>query len=1082
MSYLHLAWRSFRFYFMRNILVILGVAVSTAVLTGALFIGDSLRYSLEQITLSRLGNTTYLVTAGDRFFTEQLADSIARITGVPAAPVLQLEAVAIAHGGERRANRVQVTGVDFRFEPVSGYSAMNDLGEQEIMVSDNLARELGATTGDYILLRIEKASLVPGNAPFVAENDATIPFRAQIRSVVTPKQMGNFNLRNTQSARFNVFMPLNKLNALMEFEGRANRILLAGNTGYQEIADAVSHHLTPRDAGLRYKIIEATDEAEVTSERIFLEEKVTSAFKSIPGNKVIMSWFVNSIECRGNEIPYSFVASWQSDHLGKGEAFVNEWAAKELGLKAGDSIVVTYFTIGSLRQLDENTTRLCVSKVVPLSIPYADRELAPEIPGLSDAGHCREWNAGVPINLDKIRDQDEAYWKIWGGTPKLFVSPSLADSLWSNRFGNATSVRFPAETFSEMQFNRVFKEKFSFPDFGIEIQPVRETGLKAANQGVDFGQLFLGLSFFLLLSAMILTATLFGLNIENRESQVGTLVQLGFTPSDIRKVIIYEGMAIAVTGVLTGLILAVAYVHVVLSFLDNLLWDIVRTSMILPRMKALTTFSGALISLLAAWISIRIPLYRFMKRTVVSLHRSNEPVSTKESGKMIRNAMILFFAVATGALVLQLIRGGTGSEVSGFFMTGALMLCALLFFVVSIWSGKTPLYGDVPDMKRLWLRMIVRNRRRSVAIVSLFALGTFIVLSMGANRRFELPEYGKKSSGTGGFVSYAETSVPVLFDLNDRDRRIREGMDTSYRVVQFSRLEGDDASCLNLNRVSNPAILGVRAEELKERFNFISRTDELNKKNPWCSLKTPLKGGVYPAVADQTVIKWGLGMNIGDTLFYRTEAGDTLKLKLIGGLAPSVFQGSLLIDHSVFSRFYPTQSGSSVFLVEGDRKDDSLPAGELGNLLREHGIEIVPASRRLAEFNSVTNTYLSIFMSLGFLGVILGTIGLSVLLARSVYERRHELAILSAVGFTKTMVTGQVIREYGLLLLTGVGFGFLAALYGLIPAWLKGFASISGGAIAVMFMIITIHGFIWLALLASFLIRTKQILPALKNE
>jgi ABC-type antimicrobial peptide transport system permease subunit len=1066
---------------MRNILVILGVAVSTAVLTGALFIGDSLRYSLEQITLSRLGNTTYLITAGDRFFTERLADSIARATGIPAAPVLQLEAVAVSQGGEKRASHVQVTGIDFRFEPVSGYSAMNDPGEQEIIVSDNLARELEVETGDYILLRIGKASLVPGNAPFVAENDATIPFRAKIRAVVTPKLMGNFNLRNSQLVRFNVFMSLDKLNSLMEFEGRANRILLAGNTGYLEIADALKHHLTPLDAGLLYKSIEATDEAEITSERIFLEEKITSEFKSLPGSRVLMSWFVNTIGYKGQEIPYSFAASWQSPLLENREAFVNEWAAKELGLKAGDTIKVKYFTIGSLRQLDENGIGLTVREVVPLSGPYADRELAPKIPGLSDAGHCREWNAGVPIDLDKIRDRDEAYWNRWGGTPKLFVSPALADSLWANRFGNSTSVRLPAQNFPEEEFTRFFKERFSFPDFGFEILPVRETGLKAANQGVDFGQLFLGLSFFLLVAAMILTSTLFRLNIETRVSQVGTLAQLGFTPNGIRKVILSEGMAIAVSGVITGLFLAVVYVHVILSFLDTLWWDIVRTSMISPKIRLLTTLLGALISLVAAWVSIRIPLHRFLKRTVVSLHRNDEPVSGKGRGVLIEKAMLLLFAGATGSLVLQLVRGA-GYEVSGFFVTGALMLSALLLFVVSLWSGKTASPGDIPEMKRLWLRMIVRNRRRSVAIVVLFALGTFIVLSTGANRRIELPGSGKKSSGTGGFSSYAETSVPVLFDLNDRERRIREGMDTTYRVVQFSKLEGDDASCLNLNRVSNPSLLGVHADELKERFTFVSRTSELDLHNPWNSLKTDLQGGVYPAVADQTVIKWGLGMNTGDTLFYRTESGDTLKLKLIGGLAPSVFQGNLLIDHSVFSRFYPTHSGSLVFLVEGERENDSGPAGELENLLRDHGIEIVPASRRLAEFNSVTNTYLSIFMALGFLGVILGTIGLSVILARSVYERRHELAILSAVGYTKFMLAGQIVREYGLLLLTGVGIGFISSIFALIPGWLMGTASMSAGTLVFMFVVITIHGLFWLALLASFLIRTKQILPALKNE
>jgi ABC-type antimicrobial peptide transport system permease subunit len=121
-------------------------------------------------------------------------------------------------------------------------------------------------------------------------------------------------------------------------------------------------------------------------------------------------------------------------------------------------------------------------------------------------------------------------------------------------------------------------------------------------------------------------------------------------------------------------------------------------------------------------------------------------------------------------------------------------------------------------------------------------------------------------------------------------------------------------------------------------------------------------------------------------------------------------------------------------------------------------------------------------MALGFLGVILGTIGLSIILARSVYERRHELAILSAVGYTKFMLAGQIVREYGLLLFTGIGIGFISSLFSLIPGWFRGTASISAGTLTVMFVIIAIHGLSWLALLASFLIRTKQILSVLMNE
>ena len=45
-------------------------------------------------------------------------------------------------------------------------------------------------------------------------------------------------------------------------------------------------------------------------------------------------------------------------------------------------------------------------------------------------------------------------------------------------------------------------------------------------------------------------------------------------------------------------------------------------------------------------------------------------------------------------------------------------------------------------------------------------------------------------------------------------------------------------------------------------------------------------------------------------------------------------------------------------------------------MLEDRGMEWVPAAQRLNDFNAVQNTYLSIFSTLGGLGLLLGTVGL----------------------------------------------------------------------------------------------------------
>ena len=64
------------FYFRRtNLAIALGVAAATAVLTGALIVGDSMRYSLRELTLERLGMIDEMLLS-DGFFDQSLAETL----------------------------------------------------------------------------------------------------------------------------------------------------------------------------------------------------------------------------------------------------------------------------------------------------------------------------------------------------------------------------------------------------------------------------------------------------------------------------------------------------------------------------------------------------------------------------------------------------------------------------------------------------------------------------------------------------------------------------------------------------------------------------------------------------------------------------------------------------------------------------------------------------------------------------------------------------------------------------------------------------------------------------------------------
>ena len=149
-----LVHRSLVYYWRTNLAVILGVATAVAVLSGALLVGDSVRASLRDLVLSRLGKTQAVVTS-TQFFREQLA---AELLG--SAPLIVMQGVITSEKDGRRASKVAVYGVDDRFFQFNGYSQSPPSGN-EARLTSALAHELGVQTGGTILLRIEKPSAIP---------------------------------------------------------------------------------------------------------------------------------------------------------------------------------------------------------------------------------------------------------------------------------------------------------------------------------------------------------------------------------------------------------------------------------------------------------------------------------------------------------------------------------------------------------------------------------------------------------------------------------------------------------------------------------------------------------------------------------------------------------------------------------------------------------------------------------------------------------------------------------------------------------------------------------------------------------
>ncbi len=1086
MNIYQLIIQTIRHFWKQDLVLALGVALNTAVITGALIVGDSVQYSLEKIVSLRLGEITHAISAGDRYFTDSLAIRLESAINKPVTSLLLLEGTVTAGSSQYRLPKVQVLGIHDDFAEVAGSGyRLQSIAPGEAFISRNLADQLALEEKDEFLLRVKKLSLIPLNTPFVSDAGLIRPVSIKVAGILDEEEMGRFHLKNIQTAPFNIFLDQDFLNEIMETSGKVNHLLIAAGKEIEtaEIEPAFSQEWDLEDINLNLRYNARQQAWELTSERIFIDKTIQDALPTTPyPREAVLTYFVNSLSFQDRETPYSFVSTLEKEDLLPGEVIINEWLAEDLGAGPKDTIRLDYFVIGPLRKLEERSSPLVVKKVVPLESTWADKTLTPQLPGLSDASNCRDWETGIPIDLEKIRTKDENYWDNYKGTPKAFVAAATGRTLWQNRFGESTIIRFKGQQVSRSEIEKIVKDNVDPLHLGFKIEPVKINASIAAKSGVDFSMLFIALSFFLVVAGILLTFLLFILNTERRMPQIGTLSTMGFTNKDVKKLFLGEGLLVSMVGSGLGLMVAMAYNEVIFTALNSIWADIVRTQTLVSIYRPATMLTGFLVSVLVSFSAIFIYLNRLLNRRIHSLQSARAP-SEKRRVRILKDAGMYLSGLTAIAMVIGSYSQTAFQNTSLFFIAGSLSLISLLLLVDKRFRAKE----KIPERLRMTASMLIRqnikrNPTRSFLVVALLAIGTFIIVSTGVHRRDLFSNAQEKSSGTGGFLFFAESTIPVLHDLNDPATRFEEGLEAEYPIVQLRALQGDDASCLNLNRASSPRLLGVDPEDLSGRFEFVSKTAELNPDRPWLSLNGELTENTIPAIADQTVIQWGLGFSIGDTLQYLAENGSRLNLKLIGGLANSIFQGNVLISQENFLQYFPSSSGSHVFLVDGQPEDKTIIQDELRHSFRDYGWMMQEAADRLAEFNSVENTYLSIFLVLGGLGLIIGTISLGLVLLRNLLIRRNELGMMQALGFPKDLIVSIFTQEHFRLLLMGVGIGIFSSVLAALPSWTNPHSGVSPWSTLAIMSLLLFVGITWIVVLVRQFLKKERIITSLRKE
>lgn len=1112
-------FRSLSHYRGIHLSVALGVAVGTAVLSGALLVGDSVRGSLRDLTLDRLGAIDHAMVT-DRYFREDLAEDLAEATNFAyafdrAAPAVLIRGSVEAASSGARASRVNIHGIDERF--ASFYKEPLPLPKsREVVLNESLAREVGVAAGDSVLLRFQTDTLVPSESVMGRKGGNVRTLRLTVAAVVPNRGPGRFGLSPSQQLPFNAYLPLEALQRALEQNGRANALFVAGGdadpsqSNSQQINGILQDVVTLGDLNLSVQPRDDTGAFALGTDRIVLEIPVAeaalrAAAKANLDAMPILTYLANTLRAGEREIPYSTVTAIGLDRaapndsllllngapapsLASDEMLLNEWAARDLKASVGDAIEMSYYVVGAGGALDTATHRFSLKGIVRLSGLAADRHLAPDYKGMSDTERMGDWDPPFPVDLTKIRPIDEDYWERHRSAPKAFVSLETAKSLWTSRFGQLTSIRFAPRggqsiEKAEATFREAFLRELNPAVLGLAFQPVKAQGLAASSGATDFSGLFIGFSLFLIVSAAMLVTLLFRLGVERRAKEIGLLLSTGHPVASVRKLLLAEGALIALAGCLVGLPAAVGYGALMVHGLRTWWSAAVGGSFLELHVGTPSLVGGAVGAFLMMFISIWLSLWRlrrFSPRSMLAgaLEEERSAAATERASRRPRRLAYGSAAAAIALLALSLAE--TIPAVAAFFGIGALLLmAAIAAFRATLVGGSRGLvsgHGATP-LLRLGARNASRYPTRSVLSVALVAGATFLIVTVAVNRHDVTTQEPDVHSGDGGFRFVAESDLPVFSGQWDVEA---EGSNAP-KVYPLRAKPGEDASCLNLYRPSRPTLLGATAE-LIERGGFafggtLAESPE-EEANPWLILDRDLPGEAIPVFGDANSIQWILHLGLGQELDWTDGRGRPRKLVIAGLMPRSLFQSQLVMSERHFLELFPDRGGYNFFLIESAQPGAGT---QLEEQLADQGFDATRTADRLAGYLVVENTYLNTFQTLGGLGLLLGTFGLAVVMVRSVLERRGELALLQAVGFNRSSISWLVLAENGFLLLFGIAIGTVTALLAVLPHLLSGMAQPPWATLSATLLLILGVGLVAGAAAVAASLRSP-LTPALRGQ
>ena len=627
---------------------------------------------------------------------------------------------------------------------------------------------------------------------------------------------------------------------------------------------------------------------------------------------------------------------------------------------------------------------------------------------------------------------------------------------------------------------------------GYEVEPVKRDLLRgAAEDGAEFGELFLSLGAFAILAGVALLVNIFVLLSEERRRELGILRSLGMNPRSLAGVFILEGALYAVVASALGVVLGIGMARLIVLLASDVFSSARRggvdlrlgidPSSLLAGFLAGFLVSVAVVAAASVWIGrmtvietirdtarresrSRTPWIRavaiggagiFLVASVVAIAGGNDlgglafpplalaclaAVTTgiaRRRSRNIRSLRRISVGVAAIGVMLWVVLAfpllNLDVDNTALFVVQGLALTLAAIVLISQYQARAGFLlqrvagGAGPILKLALSYPAYRLFRTGTTLLAYSLIVFTLVFSSVLSGIFSSQAGALIADEGGGYDVFASTSSADPVDPQE--------LASVDGVEGVATLDWTVAGFRvgDSGEFQDWAISGFGQEFLEGGPPALEEFDQNEYPNEMAVWEAVSEDPGL-AVADVAFLESGGGppednVAVGDEIQIKTPAEDeTAEREVVAiSAAGAAFSGVMVSDESL-ARIIDNPLGNRHYLAVADGRSPEEVAARLQREFLERGLEARSFEVVVQQALRSQEQFFDLIEGYLALGLFVGIAGLGVVMVRAVRERRRQIGVLRALGLSPGAIRYAFLIESGLIALEGTLIGAVLAL------------------------------------------------------